>query len=368
MPAEPFPAAENRTPVGPPRPRRWSRIWLVEAPLLVLLLLAVIVGSFRTVNYVSLAPGFAKPSEPLITVSGHRSYENAGSILYVTVDVVTRTSAFEAVVGWLLPHTDVLPLRDVIGSATPQQDNRLNLLQMGDSKVVAEYVALRHLKIPVEQHNLGAVVQSVSPGTPAAPALDVGDVITAVDATPVTTQEDLRGALAAHHPGDRVTLSVVRYDPKHPPGTGEVSSAGASVPVPVTLAARPDKAAGGFLGVVPTDDTRLAFPFNIAIDTGSVGGPSAGLAFTLSLIDKLTPGGILHGRKVAVTGEIEPDGSVADVGGVAQKTVAAHDAGADVFLVPAGEAAEARRHTSGRLRIVGVRNIDEALNALAQLR
>lgn len=333
-----------------------------------LLVLAVTVGSFRTVNYVSLSPGYAKPSGPLITVAGHKSYDNPGSFLYVTVDVITQTSAFEAVLGWLLPDVDVLPLRDAIGSATPEQDDRLNLLQMSDSKVVAEYVALEHLKIPVEQHNLGAVVQSVSPGTPAASVLDVGDVITAVDAKPVTTQEDLRAALAAHQRGDRVALSVVRYDPKRPPGAGDVSSAGPSVPVPVTLAGRPDGEPGGFLGVVPTDDTRLKFPFNITIDTGVVGGPSAGLAFTLSLIDKLTPGGILHGHKVAVTGEIERDGSVGDVGGVAQKTIAAHDAGAEVFLVPVDEAAEARRRAHGRLKVVGVRTLQDALAALAQLR
>jgi PDZ domain-containing protein len=334
----------------------------------VLLVLAVVVGSFRKVNYVSLSPGYARPSEPLITITGHESYKNPGSVLYVTVDVITKTTAFEAALGWLLPDVDVLPLRDVIGTATPQQDNRLNLLQMSDSKVVAELVALQHLNIPVETHNLGAVVQEVSPGTPASTALEVGDVITAVDGAAVSTEEDLRKALLAHAPGDRVTLSVVRYDPKRPPGTGDVTSPGQSVPVPVTLAARPDKQPGGFLGVVPTNDTRLRFPFNISIDTGSVGGPSAGLAFTLSLIDKLSPGGILHGHKVAVTGEIEPDGTVGDVGGVGQKTVAAHDAGAEVFLVPADEADEARAKARGGLKVVGVRNVGDALRALAQLR
>ena len=101
------------------------------------------------------------------------------------------------------------------------------------------------------------------------------------------------------------------------------------------------------------------------IDTAKVSGPSAGLAFTLAIIDSLTPGNLTGGKKVAITGEIEPDGSVGPVGGVEQKTVAARQNGAKLMIVPVGEAAGARAHANG-MKIVAVHNLDEALAALAK--
>ena len=103
------------------------------------------------------------------------------------------------------------------------------------------------------------------------------------------------------------------------------------------------------------------------IDSGSVGGPSAGLAFTLAILDRLTEGDLTGPNKVAVTGTIRLDGSVGPVGGVVQKTEAAVRAGARAFLVPPDEYADARRAARGRLRIIQVSTVDEALAALRRL-
>jgi PDZ domain-containing protein len=111
------------------------------------------------------------------------------------------------------------------------------------------------------------------------------------------------------------------------------------------------------------DRFHYTFPVDLRIDTKEVGGPSAGLAFTLAILDVLTEGSLTGGHQVAVTGTINPDGSVGPIGGIAQKAAAAADAGAEVFLVPADEAEDARAHDHG-LRILPVADLDDALAAL----
>jgi PDZ domain-containing protein len=108
------------------------------------------------------------------------------------------------------------------------------------------------------------------------------------------------------------------------------------------------------------------FPFEVEIDTGDVGGPSAGLAFTLALIDDLTPGDLTGGSAVAVTGTISGDGTVGPVGGTGQKAAAVRSAGFDLFLVPTADYDDAVAHAGGDLSVVSVDSIDEALAALGE--
>jgi PDZ domain-containing protein len=109
---------------------------------------------------------------------------------------------------------------------------------------------------------------------------------------------------------------------------------------------------------------RIPKPLQVDIDLGRVGGPSAGLAFALDIIDELGPTDIDHGERVVATGELDLDGNVHEIGGIKQKTIGARDADADVFLVPDANAAAARKYADG-LRIVAVSDLDEALHALA---
>ncbi len=148
-----------------------------------------------------------------------------------------------------------------------------------------------------------------------------------------------------------------------------ITRKGRAMEVPITTeeAKSGDLKGKPMVGIVPvTKDLHLDFPVEVTIDPGQVTGPSAGLAFTLTIIDEMTPGSLTGGKKVAVTGTMDLDGNVGEVGGVPQKTAAALDAGAKLMLVPPPELKQARDRAGDSMKVVGVRTIDDALRALRQ--
>jgi PDZ domain-containing protein len=161
--------------------------------------------------------------------------------------------------------------------------------------------------------------------------------------------------IGKHDPGDTIEVTVERTPAGH--------RAAERVTREVTLGRRPGTDQP-LIGVLI--ETRVDLPLDVTIDSGDVGGPSAGLAWTIGLLDRLTPGSITGGHRVAVTGEILEDGTVGEVGGVGQKAVAARQQGATLFLVPASEAARARAN-AGSMRVVGVHDVDDALDALTAI-
>jgi PDZ domain-containing protein len=180
--------------------------------------------------------------------------------------------------------------------------------------------------------------------------------------------------IGAEPPGTVLTMEVTTLDlPElQEAGEGTEPGVGATEPgrsrtVEVTLGARPDDPAKGFLGVSTfTRDLTFDFPVQVTIDSGRVGGPSAGLAFTLGLLDVLTPDSITGGLKIATTGTMSLDGSVGPVGGVHQKVVAAKREGVELMLVPSSELDEARTYADG-LRIEPVDDLDQALAVLSSV-
>jgi len=179
-----------------------------------------------------------------------------------------------------------------------------------------------------------------------------GDVITSVDGQPVTLAEQLGPIVRTRPPGQPVMFTVDR--------------GGKSIPVTVVSRAAAQGACQGRAQVGISTSTRsekFDFPVNVAIDTGRVSGPSAGLAFTLTILDELTPGDLTGGKKVAVTGTIQADGGVGPIGGAQQKAVTARRAGAKLFLVPTEEVKEARSRAGG-MKVAGIRTLDDALREL----
>ena len=216
------------------------------------------------------------------------------------------------------------------GDIPPDEFRQINVEAMADSKTTAQVLALRHLGFT--DLGDGAEIVDVDPSLPAAPLLRARDVIVEIDGQPVATSADVVAGIRARKPGEVVHLRVERD--------------GSPVELDATLGRSDD--GRPLLGVRLT--TKIKLPFEINIDSGKVVGPSAGLAYALELLDVLTPGELTGGVDVAVTGDLQTDGTVGPIGGVAQKTVAVRHAGVKVFLVPRENLEEAPVPGRGRPR------------------
>jgi PDZ domain-containing protein len=320
-------------------------------------LLVVIVGAFVVPTpYYLFAPGSVTPTESAITIGGHRSFTSSGAVLYTTVSEQRATPAL-LVRAWLDSAIEVEKEQEIHPDGE-QQDIIQNRQEMDDSKLAAIYVALGQVGYPVSVKGSGAFLEQVEKGFPASSLLRQGDVITAVDGQPVKLASDLTPLISGKPIGAAVSLTVRR-------GHG-----GAVETVSTTLGRNKEDTSRGYLGVqVTTADQGLKLPFHIDIDSGSVGGPSAGLAFTLGLIDRLTPGDLTGGKKVAVTGTMSPDGTVGPIGGVDQKMATVKRAGVKEFLIPKGttkkEIREVRRIAGKDVKVYLVGTITDALKILA---
>lgn len=317
-----------------------------------LVLLALAVGTLFVVpsdDYLFL-PNDARPVGPLVTVAGRAAPEEDGTIYFVDVRV-RRASLFERLFPGIHSGSSLVPEHAL--NPTGLSDaarRRTSLNEMDRSQQIAAAVALRVAGYDVDADPAGALVEGVLPETPAAKTLRPTDVIVQANARRVRTPGDLRRALEGLEPGATVTLAFRRGDERTSARVRTVASSN-----------DPRRAA---IGVFVSQAADIRLPLDVRIDAGAVGGPSAGLPFALEVLEKLGRDAD-RGLEVAATGEIELDGSVVSVGGLKQKTIAAREAGVDVFLVPAGDnAEEARRHADG-LRIVPVRTFQQALRSLA---
>jgi len=318
------------------------------------------------VPYVAYAPGDARPTSTRVDIKGVDTYPVDGGVLFVTVGT-PRLSAL----GWLVgsldsDKVDIYTEKEVFGDQTEQESRQENLQLMTYSKDFASYVALTELGYPVTVTDGGVQVDSLclaqaqdgscTRPSPVSAILEPKDLITAVDSTPINVVPDLPAALSGKQVGDTITLTFKRGDQEMTATTALVAS-------------DDGRAIIGFVpNPSPPDTIKFQFPFDVDIDSGQIGGPSAGLAFTLTLLDTLTPGDLTGGVKVAATGTISPGGTVGPIGGLKQKTIAVMRTDAKVFLVPASEIADAQAAAAGsNLKIVGVSTLDDALTELASL-
>jgi PDZ domain-containing protein len=267
-------------------------------------------------------------------------------------------------IGWFSDGSQLVQRSAVLGETPQSQLGCQDTQQMQGSTSSAAVVAVRRLGYKVIEHDLGAQLYQVQPGSPAsASGLHCGDVVTAVDGTSVHTADQLVADLSKHKPGDEVAITVNRQDAKGATHSVSLTARLEGTPALPGLAADPSHA---FLGVVASTDATFSFPFDVNVDVGDIGGPSAGLALTLGLLDVLSDGQLTGGHRIAATGTINLDGSVGDVGGVAQKTVAVRKAGAQYFFVPRVELATARKE-AGSMKVYAVSSLEQALEILGSL-
>ncbi|MTE12661.1 PDZ domain-containing protein [Nocardia sp. CT2-14] len=328
------------------------RIFTLLAALVPILAL-VILGSVVTVPFVALGPGptFNTLGEvdgkQVVDVRGAEVKPASGNLNMTTVSVRDRLNIFEAIGLWIDGQHGLVPRAEVYPPGQSRDDvDKSNQQQFKDSEDSAELAALNFLKLPT-----AVQLANVADDGPAKDMLKKGDELVTVDGKPIATAKDVVSAVSSAKPGTTIPV-VVRRD-------------GVEQTAEITLGARPDDSNKGYLGITPDEISKG--PIKVDFNLGEIGGPSAGLMFTLALIDKLTTGDLSGGKFVAGTGTIDPDGKVGPIGGIQYKMIAAREAGAETFMVPAANCNEAAQRTPAGLRLVKVENLSGAVQSLEDL-
>ncbi len=335
------------------RPSRRATAVLVSAASLVLLLL---VALLLPVPYVRVSPGptFNTIGEfdgtPLIEISGTPTFATTGQLDMVTISELGGPrgglTLFQALAGWANPDDAILP-RELLypDDVTGEQVQQENAAAFSTSQSDATAAALTYLDRPVDEH---VVVTAVVAGSPAEGVLDGGDRILEVNGTPITEPAQVGEAVRAQPIGATSTFTVERD--------------GETLDLEVASVPNPDDPERPYVGI--SVGTLYVAPFDLEFTLQDVGGPSAGLMFSLGIVDKLTPGDLAGGRHVAGTGTITPDGQVGPIGGIRQKLAAAGNAGAELFLMPSVHCAEAAGHVPDGLTVAAVDTLTAAVDAV----
>ena len=322
--------------------------------LLGALLTALLAVGVMTVPmpYVVLKPGptvntlGVENGKEVIKITGTETSTSTGQLRLTTVGVQPDVELVWAIEGWFSGDEAVVP-RELIYPPDQTQDEveERNAQDFERSQFSAETAALAELGYPVR-----VTVEKLTAGGAAESVLKVGDVITAVDGTPVTTTAGLTEAITAKPAGTAFSIAYERG--------GKAAT--------VSITSRAGEGGRPLIGVQVEPKQEHAFTLEIELD--EIGGPSAGLMFSLGIIDKLRPEDLTGGKVIAGTGTIDDAGAVGPIGGIAQKLRGAKSAGATAFLVPEANCAEAVRNAVDGLAMAKVGTLKEALTALETLR
>ncbi|MFD9817099.1 PDZ domain-containing protein [Streptomyces sp. NPDC059080] len=347
-------------------PRRTATL-LASTLMLIALLCA---GVLIPVPYAEMSPGPTvntlgdHEGQPVLRISGRKTYPTNGHLNMTTVRVTGpdySMNLLEAVYGWLDPDSAVVPHKTLYPEGqTAEQADQENAEEFSQSQESAKVAALNQLHVPVATQT---VVASVLKGKPADGLLHAGDVIKAVDGTPVKAKDDVTKLVTRHQPGEKVVFTVI---PAKTAAAEEKKgkrpeSGRKNVTVPTV------KADGGRALVGIQAGVDHIFPFSIDVKLADVGGPSAGLMFALGIVDKLSPQSLTGGKFIAGTGTIDDQGKVGPIGGISMKTVGARAKGAEYFLTPKDNCASAAKDTPEGLTLVKVDTIGDAVKALKKI-
>ena len=300
--------------------------------------------------FVEYRPGGAIPIEPLVTIDGADTTPLAGETALLTVRL-TRPTPVQLVAARLDRDRELLPLTRVYPQGVDRQVHLARERERFDRQFdVAAAVGAQAAGVPLEILT-AVVVLEVDPTGPSAGRLAPGDVVLSVDGEPLTSGAALAELVRASPAGEPLLLRIVH--------------AGTERDQPVTPEPAPGSDAPRIGVLVQTAVDELVLPIDITLTSGvRIGGPSAGLMVGLTVYDLLAAEDLLAGRRVAGTGTLDVDGVVGAVGGVPEKTLAAIAAGYDVLLVPEAETAIAERVASGRITVIGVATLADAIERL----
>jgi PDZ domain-containing protein len=302
--------------------------------------------NFYRLPVVALSPGPMEDVLARLKVEGSRVYDSEGKLYLTSVGIDDNVRFYEALLDMANRDVELVPRAQLYPDERESSEiDQENAALMDRSKEAATVVALREVGYDIEPS--GVEVTQVVPGAPADGKLRPGDRIAEVDGRAVDSTEEVRRAITRHQIGERVRFRVDRDKAER------------------TVAVRAEEVDGQPRVGIMLRDLFPELPVKVTIETeNNIGGPSAGLMFTLSIIDKLTAEDLTAGRRIAGTGAIDLDGGVGAVGGVAEKLIAVDRQGVSTFLIPAGNCDSVRGRVPKGLRLVRVSTIKEALRFL----
>lgn len=330
---------------------RGATIWLVAG------FTGIVLGALMGIihlPYAILQPGpvtntlgNGPAGKPLITISGRTTYPTTGALDFTTVAVLGGPTNPVNGWQWLSGQRDrtntVVPEEELFPKGvTSKQVDSQGAAEMADSQQEAIAVALRGVGETVPEV---VTIGELTKDSPAKGVLLPGDIVVSIDGKAVSTPGSVRAAIRAHKPGESASFTVRRG------GKEQV------------LTVKTAKIQGvPAVGILLR--TEFVFPTKVSINAGDVGGPSAGLMFSLAIYDKLTPGSLNGGVNIAGTGTIDSAGNVGPIGGIQQKLVGAKRGGAAWFVAPAENCTEVVGHVPDGLRVVKVATFNQARSAI----
>jgi PDZ domain-containing protein len=326
-----------------------------------------------------LVPADAQPVEPRLQVKGLTTYPSKGQIYFVTIREPELT-VMDYLVTQHQPSVRFMSYTDKYGDQTEQQLLQSGQRQMTGAKDRATYVALKAAGFDVTRKNGPAIIDYIvcakvnaartkcDEEAPAAKVLKPNDTIISINGTKITTLDDISPVLKTVKAGDAVELVISRDGKESTISVATIQAPGETAPRTI-------------IGFAPVDTTTVSLPPGLQVNfsTEGIGGPSAGLAFTLTLIDTVTQGNLMGDHRIAVTGEIDIDGKVGAIGGLNSKAKAVEQTGVKYFLVPASQPKEvdgkpnldsiaaAQRAVGNSMQIIPVDTLDDALAVLRRL-
>lgn len=338
---------------------------LIRKRYLIVLALVLLLNVIKLPYYYS-QPGIAQELNDMITVEGTNGVEE-GAFMLTTVEMARATPLYY-VWSLLSSYRHILPEEQVRGTDETDSDyHERQRLLMSNSQENAKIAAYEQAGAEVTYEYRGVLVTNLIEGMPASKELKTGDLITEVNGTPTHTAEELLELLEGYSEDDVVTLTVTRDEE---PRSVEL----AFEPFPEEYEVEEGRVGLGILS--PVTDRDVTFSPGVTINETDIGGPSAGLMYSLEIYNQLVDEDITHGYRIAGTGTINDEGIVGPIGGASQKVVAADKAGAKYFFAPDAngqsgtnyeEAKHAAEDIGTDMQVIPVKTIEDALRFLEEL-
>ena len=345
---------------------RWNIVTL--GFIILLVFIPLIIGlRIMQLPYFAISPGSAQSVNEAIYISKSTDYptflNTAGDFSFVTARVTSKLSPFDWIAAKLSPNTRILHVKTLGEDAPKNREERIRVgrIQIVNSQNTATLLALEILGIEIKEIYLGNRIFKVENCADAFNKLMENDIIIAADKVPALNGAQLNDILATKSVGDSITLTVQR--------NGETKD------ISIILGSRNDSCLSSLFEGAPPSTNQVAIgisidqlieldlPIDVEFSTGNIGGPSAGLAFTLGLLDLLEPGDLTNGKKIAATGIIYRNGVIDTIGGVEEKRIALQNQGYDIFFVPKSQL-DLVNNTDPSLEVIGVSTIFDVLEEL----